>query len=52
MKFHPKRKKNKFGTKNALFGLLARMMKNRCHISNKRPPNCVITKFREKGCLI
>ena len=43
-----KTKKNTFGTKNALFGSLARMLKNYCHISNKRPPNWVIAKFRAK----
>ena len=41
-------KKNKLGTKNALFQSLARMLKNYCHISNKRPPNWVIAKFRAK----
>ena len=41
-------KKNKLGTKNALFQSLARMLKNYCHISNKRPPNCLIAKFRAK----
>ena len=30
------------------FGSLARMLKKYCHISNKRPPNCVIRKFRAK----
>ena len=47
IKFHPKQKK-KFGTKNTLFGSLARMLKNFGHISNKRPPNCVIAKFCAK----
>ena len=46
IKFHPKRKKKKFRTKNALFGSLAGMLKNYCHISNKRPPNYLIAKFR------
>ena len=48
IKFHPKWKKKKSETKNALFGSLARMLKNYCHISNKRPPNWVIAKFRAK----
>ena len=47
IKFHRKRKK-KFGTKNALFGSLARMMKNYCHVSDKPSPNCVIAKFPAK----
>ena len=45
IKFHPKQKKNKFGTKNALFGSLAGMLKNYCHIFNQRPPNRLIAKF-------
>ena len=50
IKFHPKRKKNKkLGTKNILFGSLARMLKNYCQIFNKRPPNCVIAKLRAKN---
>ena len=42
------KKKKKIGTKTALFGSLARMLKNYCHISNKRPLNCVIAKVRAK----
>ena len=41
-------KKNRLGTKNALFQSLARILKNYCHISNKRPPNWVTAKFRAK----
>ena len=47
IKFYPKQTK-KFGNKNTLFGFLARMLKNFGHISNKRPPNCVIAKFCAK----
>ena len=36
------------GNKNALFGSLAGILKNYCHISYKRPPNCLIGKFRAK----
>ena len=36
IKFYPKRKKNKFWTKTFLFGSLAEMLKNYCHISNPR----------------
>ena len=46
--FPPKRKKKKFGNKNALFGSLAGMLKNYSHISNKHPPNCLIAKFCAK----
>ena len=47
IKFHPKRKK-KIGSKNTLFRSLAGMLKNYCHISNQRPPNFLIVKFRAK----
>ena len=45
LKVRPKRKKKKFGTKNPLFGSLAGMLKNYCHIFNQRPPNRLIAKF-------
>ena len=41
-------KKNKFGTKNALFGSLDGILKNYCHICNQCPPNCLIAKFHAK----
>ena len=41
-------KKIEFGTKNALFGSFAGVLKNYCHISNKRPPYCLIAKFYGK----
>ena len=40
--------KSKFGTKNALLGSSAGMLKNYCHISNQRPSNCLIAKLRAK----
>ena len=43
-----KTKKNKLGTKKALFGPLAGMLNNCCHICNQRPPIFLIAKFREK----
>ena len=46
IKFHAKRKKK--GNKNTLLGSLAGMLKNYSHISNKRPPNCLIAKFSAK----
>ena len=49
IRFHPKPKtKTKLERKMLCFGSLARMLKKYCHISNKRPPNCVIRKFRAK----
>ena len=38
----------KKGSKNTLLGSLAGMLKNYSHISNKRPPNCLIAKFSAK----
>ena len=43
-----KKKKKKLERKMLYFGSLARMLKKYCHISNKRPPNCVIRTFRAK----
>ena len=43
-----KTKKKKKGNKITLLGSLAGMLKNYSHISNKRPPNCVIAKFSAK----
>ena len=43
-----KTKKKKLGTKNALFGSLAGMLKNYCNICNQSPPNCLAAKFRVK----
>ena len=44
-KVSSKTKKNKFGTKNVLLWSLAGMLKNYFHISNQRPPNCLIAYF-------
>ena len=41
-------KKNKFGTKNAIFGSLAGMLKNYCHISNQHPRIYLVAKFVQK----
>ena len=38
-------KKNKLGTKKAILGSLAWMLKNYYHICNQRPPICLIGKF-------
>ena len=43
-----KKNKKKLRTKNALLGLWAGMFKNYCHISNQRPPICLIAKFNVK----
>ena len=49
IKFHAKQKtKKKKREQNYLLGSLAGMLKNYSHISNKRPPNCLIAKFSAK----
>ena len=40
--------KKKKGNKITLLGSLAGMLKNYSHISNKRPPKCLIAKFSAK----
>ena len=48
IKFHPKHKKNKLSTKNALLYLSTGIFRNYCHICNQCTPICLIAKFREK----